>query len=105
MDAWDFPRIAIILAHAFVGWALCAAIMGVGMRMRMMTLRTTLVVHAVGAPLIFAAISAIYFTRFSFTSPLQTAFLFYRKWAMQPLGFSQGLHGQTPCQVRIYQAE
>jgi hypothetical protein len=70
----DSKKIAVILAHAFVGWALCAATMGIGMAVT--TLQNTLVVHAIGAPTFFAGVSWNYFRRFNYTAPLQTALIF-----------------------------
>jgi hypothetical protein len=67
-------RTAVVLAHAFVGWALCAAIMGIGMSIT--SLQNTLVAHAIGAPIIFMAVSLVYFKRFRYTPPLQTAIIF-----------------------------
>jgi len=67
-------RIFIILLHAFVGWALCAATMGIGMAT--MPMQTALVVHAIGAPVFFTAVSLNYFKRFNYTNPLQTALTF-----------------------------
>jgi hypothetical protein len=67
-------QILTLLIHALVGWALCAATMGIGMAVT--TLQTTLIVHAVGAPIFFFGVSYLYFTRFNYTSPLQTAILF-----------------------------
>jgi hypothetical protein len=64
----------VILAHAFVGWALCAATMGIGMAVT--TLQTTLVIHAIGAPMFFAVVSWNYFRKFNYTAPLQTALMF-----------------------------
>lgn len=64
----------ILLIHAFVGWALCGAIMAVGPQF--MSMETTLIVHAVGAPIIFALVSLSYFGRYHFTAPLQTAMIF-----------------------------
>ena len=63
-----------ILAHAFVGWALCAATMGIGMAT--MSLQNALITHAIGAPIFFAVVSLIYFSKFNYTSPLQTALIF-----------------------------
>jgi hypothetical protein len=63
-----------ILVHAFIGWLLCAATMGIGMAVT--TLGTTLIIHAIGAPIYFAAGSIFYFTRYSYTRPLQTAIIF-----------------------------
>jgi hypothetical protein len=64
----------IVLVHAFIGWALCAATMGIGMAT--LTMQNALIVHAVGAPIFFTAISLIYFHKFNYTSPLRTALIF-----------------------------
>lgn len=39
-------------------------------------MQTTLILHAIGAPIIFGALSWIYHTRFRYTSPIQTGVLF-----------------------------
>lgn len=70
----NMPKTAVVLAHAFVGWLLCAATMGVGMAVT--SLDTALVIHAIAAPIFFALISLIYFHKFNFTTPLQTATTF-----------------------------
>ena len=44
--------------------------------MSLMPMRTTLIVHAIGAPVIFTLISLLYFKRFGFTTPLQTGIIF-----------------------------
>lgn len=67
-------KIMIILAHALVGWALCAATMGIGMAVT--SLNNALIIHAIGAPIFFASISLLYFRRFNYTTPLQTAAIF-----------------------------
>ena len=67
-------QLVSILALALLGWALCGAIMFVGMSVT--TMETTLVVHAIGAPVIFGAISWFYFSRLRYTSPLATAAIF-----------------------------
>jgi hypothetical protein len=67
-------KIMIILVHAFIGWALCGATMGIGLAT--MTLENTLIVHAIGAPIFFTIISLIYFQKFNYTTPLQTAIIF-----------------------------
>ncbi len=64
----------VILLHALAGWAYCGALIGVGRRM--LPMETALVIHAIGAPMGFAAISWFYFRRFAFTTPLQTASAF-----------------------------
>jgi hypothetical protein len=64
----------VLIGHAFVGWVLCAATMGVSMFVT--SLDRALVVHAVAAPIFFAAISAVYFRKFHYTTPIQTALAF-----------------------------
>lgn len=67
-------RLLIILVHAFIGWALCAATMGIGMATT--SLQNTLIAHAIGAPIFFSIVSLVYFRKFNFTTPLQTALIF-----------------------------
>jgi len=69
-----FQQALLILGLGLVGWALCGAIMFVGMSLT--SLATTLNIHAAGAPVIFGVISWIYFKRWHFTSPLATALAF-----------------------------
>jgi hypothetical protein len=47
----------VLLAHAAVGWALCAATMGIGMAVT--SLHIALIVHAVAAPLFFVAVTHV----------------------------------------------
>jgi hypothetical protein len=70
----NLKRPFTILSHAFVGWVLCFATMGIGMATT--TLNNALIIHAIAAPIIFGAIAWIYFSKFSYTSPLQTALIF-----------------------------
>ena len=70
----DIKKIIIILAHAFVGWALCAATMGIGMATT--TIENTLIIHAIGAPIFFMIVTLVYYKKFPFTTPLQTALIF-----------------------------
>ena len=67
-------KILIILVHAFIGWMLCAATMGIGMAT--LSLNTALIVHAIGAPIFFTVVSLVYFNKFNFTSPIRTALFF-----------------------------
>ena len=67
-------KTVVILVHAFIGWMLCAATIGIGMSMT--SLKTALIIHAIAAPIFFAAISWFYFRKFNYTSPLQTALIF-----------------------------
>lgn len=64
----------VIVAYALAGWALCAGTMGVGMRVT--SLENALIVHAVAAPVIFAALSFIYFRRRTSWPPLYAAAAF-----------------------------
>jgi len=66
--------IAIIAAHALVLWILCGAIVMIGRQV--WTMETTLIVHAIGSPIIATVLSLIYFTYFDYTNPLQTATIF-----------------------------
>ena len=70
----NISKFAIILAHAFVGWALCAATMGIGMAVT--SLERTLILHAIAAPIVFAGVSLVYFLKYNFTTPIQTAAIF-----------------------------
>ncbi len=67
-------QILIAALFGLIGWALCGAIMFVGMEVTSMQI--TLYSHAAGAPIIFATLSWIYFTKFGYTKPLTTALLF-----------------------------
>jgi multisubunit Na+/H+ antiporter MnhC subunit len=74
MNQRNVRAIVTLSGLALIGWACCAAIMGIGLQVT--TQSTTLLLHAIAAPLIFGALSAFYFTRFHYTSPLQTALIF-----------------------------
>ena len=67
-------KVIIILAHAFVGWAFCTASMVIGIAT--MSIDSALIVHAIAAPIIFTIVSLVYFNKFNYTSPLQTALVF-----------------------------
>lgn len=75
MKQLGLKQISIILILGAVGWALCGAIMFIGMAVT--DLQTTLILHAIGAPIIFTLISMLYFSKFKYTSPLQTAISFF----------------------------
>ncbi|MGE5186925.1 MAG: hypothetical protein ACM31C_32965, partial [Acidobacteriota bacterium] len=66
--AW--PR---LLAHAAVGWAACALVMAV---LLAVTPRAALAIHAVVAPLVFAAVANHYFAPPGAREPLPTALAF-----------------------------
>jgi hypothetical protein len=40
------------------------------------SLQNALIVHAIGAPIIFTIVSLVYFRKFNFTAPLQTTLIF-----------------------------
>lgn len=67
-------KLVIIVVHAFVGWALCAATMGIGLAT--LSLQNALIVHAIGAPIFFTGVSLFYFKKFNYTTPLETALMF-----------------------------
>ena len=67
-------QLGVIAIHALIGWALCAATMGIGMAVT--SIQTALIVHAIGAPIFFADVSFNYFRKFDYTSPLKTALIF-----------------------------
>ena len=74
MKQLNFGRIIIVAALGLLGWALCGAIMFVGMSV--ISMEATLIIHAIGAPVIFSTISWFYFTKLQYTSPLQTSVSF-----------------------------
>ena len=74
MSKTKLRKSIIVLAHAFVGWALCTATMGVGMAT--MSEGNALILHAILSPIFVIAVSLFYFKKFSYTSPLITAIVF-----------------------------
>ena len=70
----NLSKVVILLAHAFVGWVLCFATIGIGRAVT--TMDITLIVHAIAAPVFFFGISLFYFRKFNFTTPLITATIF-----------------------------
>lgn len=73
-DVSAFRKVVIIVAHSVVGWGYCGALVAIGRRF--FSMDTTLVVHAVGAPIGFALLTLLYQRKFAFTGPLQTAAIF-----------------------------
>ena len=63
----------IILIHAFIGWVLCAAVIGIGFQIT--SEQNTLIIHALAVPIIFGIISWFYFKKFHHVSPMQMAFI------------------------------
>jgi hypothetical protein len=64
----------ITIVHGMAGWALCGATMGIGMATT--TLDNAVVIHAAAVPLIFAAVTLVYFRKSADQSPLRTAVSF-----------------------------
>ena len=74
MSGLSLRQMLVIVVFAFIGWAACGATMGVGMAVT--STDTTLVIHAIGAPIYFIILSLIYFKKFNYTKPIATAALF-----------------------------
>lgn len=64
----------VVLAFALIAQMLCWAIMVIGQMVT--SLENTLIAHAIGAPIIAAVVSSIYYKKFNYTTPLQTAIVF-----------------------------
>ena len=63
-----------IFIHAFIGWALCIASMVIGMATT--SIENALIIHVIGAPIIFTGVSLSYFRKYYYTSPLKTGLIF-----------------------------
>jgi len=74
MAKLNIKKPSIIFVHMFIGWALCGAIIGIGRAVT--SIQNTLIIHAIGVPIIFVIISLIYFKKFNYTTPLSTAIIF-----------------------------
>ncbi|HEY9167043.1 MAG TPA: hypothetical protein VIS48_12875 [Candidatus Kryptonia bacterium] len=74
VHAGSYRSFRIPLIHAFVGWALCAETIELGVVLT--TLRNTLYIHAVLAPVIFFVVSLNYFKKYNHLSPFRTAIAF-----------------------------
>lgn len=67
-------KLGVAFSAALIGSAMCAAVMSIGVAT--VPLAEALVIHALGAPILFIFISFFYFQRSASTTPLQTAFIF-----------------------------
>ncbi len=74
MERGKIRKYTTIVVLGFIGWALCGASMGIGLALS--TEEIALILHAIAAPIIFAGISIFYFSRYNYTTPLQTAAIF-----------------------------
>ena len=63
-----------VLFFGFVGQMGCWGLMIGGQAVT--TLDNALIIHAIGAPIVFAIVSFVYFKTLNYTSPLVTAFTF-----------------------------
>lgn len=66
--------LVVTAAHGLLGWALCGAVMGLGLALT--TVQNALVIQALAAPIIFSAVSVAYFHRPDAWPPLRTAIAF-----------------------------
>ncbi|MHA2062129.1 MAG: hypothetical protein ACW963_07565 [Candidatus Sifarchaeia archaeon] len=64
----------IILILGIVGWGLCGLSFYAGVSITSIT--NALIIHAIAAPIIFYFISLLYFKKFNYTTPVQTAIYF-----------------------------
>jgi hypothetical protein len=69
-----FKNWTITLLYAFIGWALCGVVMGIGLSLT--SENDAAVIHAVAVPFIFFGLSLLYHGRFPHADPLQTATIF-----------------------------
>jgi hypothetical protein len=67
-------KTVIFLIHPLIGWALCGTTMKLGLAIT--SPNNALIIHAIAAPIFFSAISAIYFKKSNYTTPIQTAIAF-----------------------------
>jgi len=58
----SLKKVAIIGIHAFIGWTLCTAAMGISMAIT--TVQNAMIIHAGAAPVIYTAVSLSYFKKF-----------------------------------------
>lgn len=75
MDNLNFKKIIIVLIHAFVVWVLCGGTIAIGRSVT--TMKLTLIIHAIGAPIFAFMVAMFYYKRFNYTSPICTAFIFF----------------------------
>ena len=64
----------IILIFAFIGWVLCGAIMWIGMAVT--SVETTLIIHLIGAPIVFGILAFVYHRKFGHIRPLYATIIF-----------------------------
>jgi hypothetical protein len=70
----QIKKYGVVLAFALIAQMLCWAIMVLGQMIT--SLENTLIAHAIGAPIIAVVVSLVYYKKFNYTTPLQTAIVF-----------------------------
>ena len=59
------------LPYAFIGWVLCGAMVGIGRNIT--TIENALIIHLIGAPIVFAVLAKMYYEKNNRLSPLGLA--------------------------------
>jgi len=67
-------KISILLTHALILWSLCGATIATGRAF--LSMNVTLIIHAIGAPVFAYIVTLVYYKKFGYTTPLQTALVF-----------------------------
>jgi hypothetical protein len=66
-------KVLVILLLSLIGWGILLAVIVIGSKVT--TISNTLIIQLIAAPILYAVISRIYFKRFGYTTPLQTALI------------------------------
>jgi hypothetical protein len=74
MSKLNFKKVIIVLIHAFIVWALCGATIAIGRSVT--TMGTTLIIHAILAPIFAFLVGMVYYKKFNYTSPILTACIY-----------------------------
>jgi hypothetical protein len=74
MARLSLRKILILLIHAFIVWVLCGMTIAIGRSIT--SIELTLIIHLIAAPVYACIVSLVYYRKFNFTSPIQTAFIF-----------------------------
>jgi hypothetical protein len=74
MSKLNFKKVIIVLIHAFIVWALCGATIAIGRSVT--TMGTTLIIHAILAPIFAFLVGMAYYKKFNYTSPILTACIY-----------------------------
>jgi hypothetical protein len=67
-------KISVLLIHALILWALCGATIALGRSI--LSMNVTLIIHAIGAPVFTCIVTLVYYKKFGYMKPLQTALIF-----------------------------